>query len=70
MLESCGVIRCETHVRQATEAGRHPVDDRSGLESFDDDLSSSIDPPEDIVAQRRACAPRDLDDIFDPERAA
>ena len=69
MLESCGVVARETHVRQEPETGCHAIDDRPRLDSRDDDLSGSIDPPQDLVTQRRASTPRDLDDIFDPERA-
>ncbi len=70
MLKRRRVIGCEMHVRQAPETGRHPVDDRSCLDSCDDDLPGSIDPSQDVFAQCRASAPRDTDDVFNPERAA
>ena len=44
MLESCGVIGRETHVRQEPETGRHAIDDGPFFDSRDDDLPSSIDP--------------------------
>ena len=70
MLESRGVIGREPHVRQAPETGRHTVDDRPCFDSRDDDVPRSIDPPQDVVVQRRASASRDLDDVFAPKRAA
>jgi len=70
VLESCGVIGCQTHVRQAPETGRHSVDDRPSLDGVSDHLPSSLDPLEDFVTERRAAAARDPYDVLDPERPA
>jgi hypothetical protein len=70
VLESRRMLRAEVYVREGSETGRDPIDERASAEGGRDDPARGVNCREDLLAQGGRGAPGDFDDVIDAKFSA